>query len=184
MPNWYPSKITNKKVWTEGLYTLRVDAAGVEPFEPGQFLHLAIEKGDQILNRPYSVASPHGPEIEFYIVEVEAGQLTPNFRDIQVGDPVLVSQKAAGSFTLSKTPSSNCIWLIATGTGIAPYIAMLRSTEIWERYKRIVLVHGAGSFVIWVTWKNFANCKRKTKAVSFTSQRSLANRIHVPYKDD
>jgi ferredoxin--NADP+ reductase len=114
------------------------------PFKPGQFLHLAVEREEgKILNRPYSVASPHGAEIEFFIVEVSEGQLTPMFRPMKVGDPLLVSQRAAGSFTLDKTPELESIWLFATGTGLAPYIAMLRDDEIWNRYRRIVLVHGS-----------------------------------------
>ncbi len=58
------------------------------------------------------------------------------------GDTVDVSQKAAGSFTLSHAPQSRDLWLIGTGTGLAPYIAMLRTEEVWQRYERIVVVNG------------------------------------------
>lgn len=142
MPNWYASKILDKKEWTPGLFTLTVDAAGVQPFLPGQFLHLAVERDGQLINRAYSVASPYGPSIEFFIVEVEDGALTPNLNRLQVGDPILVSDRAAGSFTLEKAPDAQCIWLIGTGTGLAPYIAMLRDPFIWERYPKIVVAHG------------------------------------------
>jgi ferredoxin--NADP+ reductase len=142
MPNWCKSHVVAKQVWTPGLFTLTINADGVEPFEPGQFLHLAVQRGDQIINRAYSVASPHGPQIEFFIVEVDQGALTPNLNKLQIGDEIWVSQRAAGSFTLSKTPVANSLWLVGTGTGIAPYIAMLRDETIWSHYPHITLIHG------------------------------------------
>ncbi len=97
---------------------------------------------DKRVNRPYSVASPHGKTLEFFIVLVETGQLTPHLWRLNPGDKVDVSQKAAGSFTLGHCPEAKSLWLLATGTGIAPYIAMLRTNEPWRKYDRIVFVHG------------------------------------------
>ncbi len=153
MPKWCPSRVLQKKVWTEGLFTLTIDASEVEPFKPGQFLHLANYPGGKPdspeeldgsrVNRPYSVASPHGDTIEFFVVLVEDGELTPNLWSLEPGDEIEVSQKAAGRFTLEKTPDAKNIWLVATGTGLAPYIAMLRDKTIWERFEKVVVVHGA-----------------------------------------
>jgi ferredoxin--NADP+ reductase len=61
---------------------------------------------------------------------------------MEVGDAIDVSEKATGSFTLSHVPDADCIWLLATGTGLAPYIAMLREAVIWNRFPKIVLAHG------------------------------------------
>ena len=152
MPKWCSSKVIEKKVWTEGLFTLTIDGSSVEPFEPGQFLHLAgypqgkPENAEEVdsarVNRPYSVASPHGKQLEFFIVRVDDGELTPHLWNLEVGDEIEVSQKATGRFTLAKTPDAKNIWLVATGTGLAPYIAMVREEEIWNRYEKIVVVHG------------------------------------------
>lgn len=154
MPKWFQSKVLEKKVWTDGLFTISIDGSGVESFEPGQFLHLAgypngiADDADeqtrekQRVNRPYSVASPHGDRLDFFIVRVDDGELTPHLWKLEPGDSVEVSQKAAGRFTLKKTPDAENLWLIATGTGLAPYVAMLRTEEPWERYKKIVVVHG------------------------------------------
>ena len=137
-------KVTHKKVWAEGLFTLRVAVDGVQTFLPGQFLQVGIDRGtEKHLHRPYSVASPHGPELEFYIVLVEDGELTPHLWKMEVGDSIDVAERAAGSFTLEKTPDAENLWLVATGTGLAPYIAMLRTNTPWERFKKIVVVHGA-----------------------------------------
>lgn len=154
MPKWYASKVLKKKTWTEGLFTLTIDGSEVEPFEPGQFLHLAtfpdgVSAADSAeikekarVNRPYSVASPHGVELEFFIVRVDDGELTPPLWELEPGDAIEVSTKAAGRFTLSKTPDAEHLWLVGTGTGLAPYIAMLRTEEPWQRFKKIVVVHG------------------------------------------
>lgn len=154
MPKWFQSKVLEKKVWTEGLFTLSIDGSGVKEFAPGQFLHLAgfpngiADDADeetrekQRVNRPYSVASPHGESLEFFIVRVDDGELTPHLWQLEPGDEIEVSEKAAGRFTLEKTPDAENLWLIATGTGLAPYIAMLRTEEPWQRFKKIVVVHG------------------------------------------
>jgi len=126
MPNWFQSKVIEKKVWTDGLFTITVDGSGVKEFQPGQFLHLAgfpngIANGADEearekarVNRPYSVASPHGDQLEFFIVRVDDGELTPHLWNLEVGDEIEVSDKAAGRFTLEKTPDAENLWLIAT----------------------------------------------------------------------
>jgi ferredoxin--NADP+ reductase len=151
MPKWCEGTITERKVWSTGLFTLQIDAPQVESFLPGQFLHLGIPCPDghlepngepHIVNRPYSVASPHGEKLEFFIVLVEGGQLTPHLWKFKQGNRVLVSQTAAGSFTLKKAPIFENLWLFATGTGLAPYIAMVRDPCVWQQYRRVFIVHG------------------------------------------
>ena len=142
MPKWCPAKVVEKKVWTDGLFTLTIETDDVQPFSPGQFLHLALGDEDNRVNRPYSVASPHGKQLEFFIVRVDDGELTPRLWELAAGDSVEVSERAAGSFTLKKTPDAEILWLVSTGTGLAPYIAMLRTDEPWERFGKIVVVHG------------------------------------------
>ncbi len=139
---WTPGTIEKKLVWEHGLFTLAVRAPEVEYFEPGQFLQLGLELEDGHLHRPYSVASPHGEVLDFFIVLVEDGKLTPRLWTMEPGDRLDVSVKAAGSFTLGHCPDASTLWLMATGTGLAPYIAMLRTGEPWERYQRIIVVHG------------------------------------------
>ncbi|MEM8736333.1 MAG: ferredoxin--NADP reductase, partial [Planctomycetota bacterium] len=105
-------------------------------------LQLGIDQEDGHLHRPYSVASPHEPVLDFFIVLVEDGRLTPHLWKMDEGSTIDVSTRAAGSFTLKHCPDASTLWLIATGTGLAPYIAMLRREEAWSRYERICVVHG------------------------------------------
>jgi ferredoxin--NADP+ reductase len=139
---WIPSRLRSKKVWSPGLFTLSIEAPGVKPFEPGQFLQVGIQGTDKHIHRPYSVASPHGPVLEFFIVLVEDGQLTPILWNMEPGTAIDVSESAAGSFTLSHAPAAETLWMIGTGTGLAPYIAMLRYEKTWQRYQKIAVVHG------------------------------------------
>jgi ferredoxin--NADP+ reductase len=149
MPKWSQATVVDKKIWTEGLFTIRVRVSDVEPFLPGQFLQLGVnvpkasdDEEPKLINRPYSVASPHGDHLEFFIVLVEEGELTPKLWQLEAGDHLQVSQKGAGSFTLEKTPAAEILWLVATGTGLAPYIAMLRTDSPWEKFQKIIVVHG------------------------------------------
>ncbi len=155
MPKWSRATVVEKKVWTEGLFTIRIstgDSPEVTPFLPGQFLQLGVFSSDEsedeatLINRPYSVASPHGDLLDFFIVLVEDGELTPRLWALNVGDSLQVSRRAAGSFTLKKTPEAKTLWLVATGTGLAPYVAMLRTEEPWDKYKQIVVIHGVRHF--------------------------------------
>ena len=117
---WCPGRMTHKHVWADGLFTLTIDVDGVEPFEPGQFLQIGFSEPDGgHTHRPYSVASPHGAELEFFIVRVDGGELTPRLWAAEPGDSIDVSCRAAGSFTLSQAPPLRDLWLIGTGTGLA-----------------------------------------------------------------
>ncbi len=134
--------VVGKRIWSDGLFTIQVNAPGVEPFEPGQYLQVGIQRPDKHVHHPYSVASPHGEVLDFFVVRVDDGRLTPTLWSLTVGDKVDVSTKATGSFTLSHVDGGEDLWLIGTGTGLAPYIAMLRCESTWKRFKRILLVHG------------------------------------------
>ena len=140
---WTRGVVKRKVTWAEGLFTLEIKAPAVASFEPGQFLQLGFDEADGHLHRPYSVASPHRETLDFFIVLVEDGRLTPKLWKLEEGAEIDVSARAAGSFTLKHCPEeSKSIWLIATGTGLAPYIAMMREPEVWERYEKVVVVHG------------------------------------------
>lgn len=139
---WIQGTVHARKIWSEGLFTLTVHCPGVEPFEAGQFLQVGLPLPEKHLHRPYSVASPHGESLEFFIVKVEGGELTPRLWNLECGASIDVAMKATGGFTLSHAPDAKNLWLLATGTGLAPYIAMLREGTLWKRYEKVVVVHG------------------------------------------
>lgn len=127
--------------WAEGLMTLTI-AATPQPFKPGQFLNLGLPFGEETVFRPYSMASAPGAPLEFFLSEIQSGTFSPSLFQSRVGDRVLVDPTPHGFFTLDWVPDARDLWLVATGTGLGPFIAMLRSGEPFRRFERVVLVHG------------------------------------------
>lgn len=138
---WVAGEVMARRDWTGELFTLTV-GADVEPFVAGQFLRLGLVEEDRFVSRAYSVASAPGAPLEFFVALVREGALTPALHELGPGDALAVTARAAGHFTLEHVSVLPALWLIATGTGLAPYLSMLRAGELWARWGRVVLVHG------------------------------------------
>ena len=143
MNGFVEGRVAARRDWAPGLITLTVEAA-IEPFVAGQFVNLALETdGGELVRRSYSIASAPGAPLEFYLKEVAGGALTPRLMRLEPGARVLVERKPQGFFTLGYVPHCRELWLVATGTGLGPFLAMLRAGELWQRFERVSLVHGA-----------------------------------------
>jgi ferredoxin--NADP+ reductase len=127
--------------WAEGLCTLRLDAT-LDAFEPGQFVNLGLRIGGELVRRSYSMASAPGEPLEFYLVRVEGGALSPRLCALGVGDSVHVERQPQGFFTLRYVPEARDAWLLATGTGLGPFMSMIRSGLLWQRFENVVVAHG------------------------------------------
>lgn len=133
--------LIGRHVWAEGLVTFRFDV-DLPAFRPGQFVNLALPVRGRWVKRTYSVASAPGEKGEFYVVLVPEGALTPPMFRLALGETIAIQLRPQGVFTLDSVPDADVLWMICTGTGLAPYISMLRTEEPWERFGHIVLVHG------------------------------------------
>lgn len=142
MHGWSEGHVAARREWAPGLFSLTVTAE-VEPFEPGQFVNLALDFGGTIERRSYSIASPPGAPLEFLVAEVPSGVLTPSLGALGVGQKLYVERKPQGFFTLEWVPAARHLWLVATGTGLGPFLSILRSPDVFTRFERVVLVHGA-----------------------------------------
>jgi ferredoxin--NADP+ reductase len=117
-------------------------AAPLGRFEAGQFTKLALDVGGERIARPYSLVNPPGTEpLEFYYNVVAAGPLSPRLAALRAGDAVFVAPNVAGFLVLSEVPQAENLWLIATGTGLGPYLSILRTEAPWQRFSRVILVH-------------------------------------------
>ena len=124
---------------------MKVDA-DIGNFSAGQFTSLALEIGGEIIARPYSfLSSPGQKPLEFYFYVATDGVLSNALVTLSAGDKVLVKQKCNGYFTLDEVPASRDLWMIATGTGIAPYFSILGTEKVWQTYENIVLIEGVRS---------------------------------------
>lgn len=141
MSKWLEGRVVGQKRWTDRLYSLQV-AAPLGRFEAGQFTKLALDVGGERIARPYSLVNPPGFEPqEFYFNVVAAGPLSPRLAALAAGDAVFVAPNVAGFLVLAEVPDAENLWLIATGTGLGPFLAILRTEAPWQRFRRVTLVH-------------------------------------------
>jgi ferredoxin--NADP+ reductase len=138
---WVESRIARRHDWAEGLISLTLDVP-VVAFIPGQYVNLGIDLGGTRVKRSYSLASAPGEPTELYLSEVPGGALTPSLFALRQGDALWLDDRPLGFFTLQHVPEARHLWLFATGTGLGPFVAMLKGEEIWRRFARIVLAHG------------------------------------------
>lgn len=141
MALWVKGKVVENKQWSDRLHSLRVDA-DIEPFEAGQFIKLGLEINGETVGRPYSIVNPPQQRpLDFYFITVPDGQLTQRIQSLRPGDEVLVAPRAAGFLVLSEVQPARHLWLISTGTGIGPFLSIIRDDVAWQRFERVVLVH-------------------------------------------
>ena len=127
--------------WTENLYSLRVDAA-IARFTAGQFGRLALDVDGERIARPYSfVNAPDDPVLEFYSITVAEGPLSPQLAALENGDKVWVAKSGAGFLVLDEVPDGRYLWLLSTGTGLGPFLSILKTSTPWQRFEKVVLVH-------------------------------------------
>ncbi len=145
MAAWIEGRVAAKRRWTPGLFTLEVAAPDVT-FVAGQFARLALPappgSKEPMLGRPYSfVNAPDAPHHEFFFNVVPEGPFSPRLAALEPGDPLWLGARANGFFTIAETPAADALWCLSTGTGLGPFLAILRTDEPWEKFGRIVLVH-------------------------------------------
>ncbi|MCL2310749.1 MAG: ferredoxin--NADP reductase [Proteobacteria bacterium] len=143
--HWKKVRVTGHFLWTEHLFSLQIEAPEIR-FTAGQFASLALPAAagsvEPMLARPYSfVNAPNSAPHEFLIVELPQGTLSPRLARLREGDDVWIGS-AYGFFVCDEVPAAPVLWMVATGTGIAPFLSMLRTDELWQRFERVVLVHG------------------------------------------
>jgi len=145
MAAWVEGRVAGKRHWTQSLFSLLVDAPEVT-FEAGQFGRLALPAPpghkESMLGRPYSFVNPPGTQPhEFYFTVLPHGPLTPRLAALNAGDTVWLAPRANGFFCVAEVPASETLWCLSTGTGLGPFLSMLRTDLPWSKFGRVVLVH-------------------------------------------
>jgi ferredoxin--NADP+ reductase len=146
MSAWLQGRVIENRRWTDALFSLRValpEGASRLAFEAGQFVRIALDLGGERIARAFSfVNPPQDPVLEFYGVIVPEGPLSPRLARLAPGDALFVADNPSGFLVLAEVPPAEDLWLVATGTGIAPFLSILRTAAPWQRYRRVLLVHG------------------------------------------
>lgn len=141
--NFTCQTLLDVKPLTPSLFTLRTTRDPGFRFRAGQFARLGVVKADgSTVWRAYSmVSSPFDEHLEFFSIVVPGGEFTSELSRLEVGDPLLVDRQAFGYLTLDRFVDGRDLWLLSTGTGVAPFLSILQDFDVWERFARIILVY-------------------------------------------
>ena len=135
--------VTHVKHWTDSLFSFRVTRPLSLRFRSGEFvmIGLMVENGKPLL-RAYSIASPSWDEdLEFYSIKVPDGPLTSKLQKIQPGDQIIVRPKPVGTLVCDALLPGKRLYLIGTGTGVAPFASLIRDPEVYEKFDEVILTH-------------------------------------------
>ncbi|HEX4842561.1 MAG TPA: ferredoxin--NADP reductase [Limnobacter sp.] len=143
--------ITDLRVWVPGkLFSFKCTRPIGYRFAAGQFARLGVENtlnlaGEpEIIWRAYSmVSSPYDEHLEFFSIVVPDGAFTTHLSKLKVGDPIHIDKTSFGFLTTARFESGDDLWLLGSGTGLAPFLSILHDPLTWEQFKHIVLVHSA-----------------------------------------
>lgn len=128
--------------WTHGLFSFRVERPRSLRFRSGEFVMIGLKNGDKPLLRAYSIASPSWEEhLEFFSVKVREGPLTSRLQHLQVGNYIFVSKKPVGTLIIDALKPGKRLFMVATGTGLAPFLSVLRDPETHEKFEEIIITH-------------------------------------------
>jgi ferredoxin/flavodoxin---NADP+ reductase len=137
--------LSDVHVWSPSLFSLRCSRDPGFRFRAGQFARLGVQKADgSLVWRAYSmVSAPHDDFLEFFSIVVPGGEFTSELSRLSAGDSLLVDKQAFGFLTLDRFADGRDLWLLASGTGLAPFLSLLQDFEAWQRFERIILVYSA-----------------------------------------
>lgn len=136
-------RVTHVHHWNDSLFSFRTTRDPGLRFVSGQFLMIGLPVDGRPLMRAYSIASPAWEEhLEFFSIKVENGALTSRLQHLKIGDEILVSRKPTGTLVLHDLNPGRHLYLLGTGTGLAPFMSLIQDPEVLESYERIVLAHG------------------------------------------
>lgn len=129
--------------WNDTLFSFTTTRDSTLRFRNGQFVMIGLEVNGKPLMRAYSIASPNYDDtLEFFSIKVENGPLTSRLQHLKVGDQLLVSRKPTGTLVLDDLKPGKNLFMIGTGTGLAPFMSLARDPDVYERFEKVVLVHG------------------------------------------
>ena len=139
MADWLAGEVVEKIQWNKRLFSLRIQA-DFQAFMPGQFVRVALDINGERVARPYSLVNKPGEEfLEIYFNIVDEGPLSPKLAELKVGDEIFVTDRANGFLTVAEVPECKHLWLLATGTGVGPFLSILKSEEVWQRFEKVIL---------------------------------------------
>ena len=143
MSSFNEERVLSVHHWTDTLFSFTASRDPSFRFQNGQFTMIGLPVDGKPLLRAYSLVSANYEDtLEFFSIKVQDGPLTSRLQHLNVGDPIVVSRKATGTLVLDNLLAGRNLYLLGTGTGLAPFMSIIKDPETYERFERIVLVHG------------------------------------------
>ncbi|AJD47832.1 oxidoreductase NAD-binding domain-containing protein [Isoalcanivorax pacificus W11-5] len=143
MSNLNKETVTSVRHWNDTLFSFTTSRDPGFRFKNGYFTMIGLEVDDRPLLRAYSIVSAnYEEELEFFSIKVPDGPLTSRLQNIKVGDQVLVGRKPTGTLVADHVLPGKNLYLLSTGTGLAPFISIIKDPEIYDHFDKIVLTHG------------------------------------------
>ncbi|ESZ00780.1 ferredoxin--NADP reductase [Mesorhizobium sp. LNHC209A00] len=140
--NVYAETVVSVKHYTDRLFSFRITRPQSLRFRSGEFVMIGLPNAEKPVYRAYSVASPAwDEELEFFSIKVPDGPLTSELQKIQVGDTVIMRQKSTGTLVVDALTPAKRLFMISTGTGIAPFASLLRDPDTYEKFDQLILTH-------------------------------------------
>jgi ferredoxin--NADP+ reductase len=143
LSNFYSETVLSVRHWTDSLFSFTATRDPAFRFISGQFTMIGLEVEGRPLLRAYSMCNAHHEEnLEFFSIKVASGALTSRLQHLREGDTILVGRKPTGTLVQHNLLPGKFLFLLGTGTGLAPFVSIIKDPETYELYERIVLVHG------------------------------------------
>lgn len=138
----YAEPVLSVKHYTDRLFSFRIARPAAFRFRSGEFVMIGLPNAEKPVFRAYSIASPSwDEELEFYSIKVPDGPLTEHLQKIQPGDTVLLRKKSVGTLVNDALIPGKRLWLFSTGTGIAPFVSVIRDPETYDKFEQVILCH-------------------------------------------
>src|SRR3954469_16842777 len=139
---FFTETVTWVQHWTGSLFSFRTTRDPALRFSSGQFVMVGLMVEGKPLVRAYSIASPAWhEELEFYSIKVADGPLTSRLQNIKVGDEVLIGRKPTGTLVLDGLKPGKRLYMLGTGTGLAPWLSLARDPDVYERFEDVIVTH-------------------------------------------
>ncbi|MEP9347706.1 ferredoxin--NADP reductase [Xanthobacter sp. KR7-225] len=143
MSNFNTETVLSVRHWTDTLFSFVTTRDPAFRFASGQFTMIGLKLEDRPLLRAYSIASPvYDDRLEFFSIKVQNGPLTSRLQHLKEGDAILVGRKPTGTLVHDALLPGARLYLLGTGTGLAPFLSVIRDPATYERFETVVLVHG------------------------------------------
>jgi ferredoxin--NADP+ reductase len=141
-PAFLTAKVLWVRHWNEHLFSFAIERPASFRFRSGEFVMIGLAGEKKPLVRAYSIASPHyAEELEFLSIKVEDGPLTSRLQLIQPGDDIYLGKKPTGTLVLDALLGGKRLFMLSTGTGLAPFLSLMRDPDVYSAYDQVIVVH-------------------------------------------